>query len=160
MSPWPPQKCANSLSAILIGRALDGYGRLPRTRAGENNAVKEALMKRYDLTEDGYCPSAKKARAGKISTAPPVGATKDSAASAGPTLEMTDNFQNEIRNGMLQLASAKAVPIVTTAALGDPKKMRDLRVHILLREIGVVVHKGLLEKSQLTGESSCWLRRQ
>ncbi|GFO36712.1 reverse transcriptase [Plakobranchus ocellatus] len=36
------------------GRALDCFGRLSAEQAKDYDKVKEALMKRYDLTEDGY----------------------------------------------------------------------------------------------------------
>ncbi|GFO04406.1 reverse transcriptase [Plakobranchus ocellatus] len=48
---WSREKLSSSLCALLTGRALDCYGRLSAEQAKE---VKEALMKRYSLTEDGY----------------------------------------------------------------------------------------------------------
>ena len=44
---------ATKLSALLSGRALDVYFRLSEA-AVDYDQVKLALMKRYDLTEDGY----------------------------------------------------------------------------------------------------------
>ncbi|XP_068728838.1 uncharacterized protein [Montipora capricornis] len=40
--------------ALLSGRALEGYSRLSEEAAQDYDRVKLALMKRYDLTEDGY----------------------------------------------------------------------------------------------------------
>ncbi|GFO37447.1 reverse transcriptase [Plakobranchus ocellatus] len=50
---------------------------------------------------------------------------------------MTDNVRSEIKHETLQLASEKAVPVTTTcAALGDPKRAKDLCVPILRGKIG------------------------
>ncbi|GFN86654.1 retroviral-like aspartic protease 1 [Plakobranchus ocellatus] len=51
---WSREKWSSSLCALLTGRALDCYGRLSAEQAKDYDKVKEALMKRYDLTEDGY----------------------------------------------------------------------------------------------------------
>ncbi|GFO38422.1 Zinc finger protein [Plakobranchus ocellatus] len=48
------EKWSSSLCALLAGRALDCYRRLSAQQAKDNDKVKKALMKRYDLTEDGY----------------------------------------------------------------------------------------------------------
>ena len=45
---WKKTGWATKLSALLSGRAMDVYSRL----SGEDAM---ALMKRYDVTEDGYC---------------------------------------------------------------------------------------------------------
>ncbi|GFN97917.1 sulfotransferase [Plakobranchus ocellatus] len=51
---WSREKWLSSLCALLTGRALYCYGRLSAEQAKDYDKVKEALMKRYDLTEDGY----------------------------------------------------------------------------------------------------------
>ncbi|GFO48854.1 Pol polyprotein [Plakobranchus ocellatus] len=51
---WSREKWSSLLCALLTGRALDCYGRLSAEQARNYDKVKEALMKRYDLTEDGY----------------------------------------------------------------------------------------------------------
>ncbi|GFO02300.1 Zinc finger protein [Plakobranchus ocellatus] len=51
---WSREKWSSSLCALLTGRAVDCYGRLSAEQAKDYDKVKEALMKRYDLTEDGY----------------------------------------------------------------------------------------------------------
>ncbi|GFN90483.1 retroviral-like aspartic protease 1 [Plakobranchus ocellatus] len=50
---WSREKWSSSLCALLTGRALDCYWRLSAEQAKDYDKVKEALMKRYDLTEDG-----------------------------------------------------------------------------------------------------------
>lgn len=45
---------ASHLSALFSGRALEVYSRLSEEAARDYDKVKIALMKRYDLTEDGY----------------------------------------------------------------------------------------------------------
>ncbi|XP_073238079.1 uncharacterized protein [Porites lutea] len=45
---------ASKLSALLSGRAIEVYSRLSEEAAQDYERVKLALMKRYDLTEDGY----------------------------------------------------------------------------------------------------------
>ncbi|GFN97178.1 retroviral-like aspartic protease 1 [Plakobranchus ocellatus] len=51
---WSRERWSSSLCALLTGRALDCYGRLSAEQAKDYDKVKEALMKRYDLTEDGF----------------------------------------------------------------------------------------------------------
>ena len=45
---------ASKLSALLSGRALEVYSRLSEEAAKDYDKVKITLMRRYDLTEDGY----------------------------------------------------------------------------------------------------------
>ena len=52
---WEKTGWASKLSALLSGRALEVYSRLSEEAAQDYDRVKLALMKRYDLTEDGYC---------------------------------------------------------------------------------------------------------
>ncbi|GFS08472.1 retroviral-like aspartic protease 1 [Elysia marginata] len=52
---WSRDKWASSMCALLTGRALDCYGRLSSEQAQDYDKLKQALIKRYDLTEDGYC---------------------------------------------------------------------------------------------------------
>ena len=52
---WEKTGWASKLSALLSGRALEVYSRLSEEAAQGYDRVKLALMKRYDLTEDGYC---------------------------------------------------------------------------------------------------------
>ena len=51
---WEKTGWASKLSALLSGRALEVYSRLSEEAAQDYERVKLALMKRYDLTEDGY----------------------------------------------------------------------------------------------------------
>ncbi|GFS14443.1 zinc finger protein [Elysia marginata] len=51
---WSRDNWSTSLCALLTGRALDCYGRLSSEQAQDYDKVKQALMKRYDLTEDRY----------------------------------------------------------------------------------------------------------
>ncbi|GFS10733.1 reverse transcriptase [Elysia marginata] len=51
---WSRDKWSSLLCALLTGRALDCYGRLSTEQAQDYDKVKQALMKRYDLTDDGY----------------------------------------------------------------------------------------------------------
>ena len=51
---WEKTGWASKLSALLSGRALEVYSRLSEEAAQDYDGVKLALMKRYDLTEDGY----------------------------------------------------------------------------------------------------------
>ena len=51
---WEKTGWASKLSALLSGRALEVYSRLSEEAAQDYDRVKIALMKRYDLTEDGY----------------------------------------------------------------------------------------------------------
>ena len=51
---WEKESWAIYLSALLRGRALDVYARLPVAEANNFDKLKEALLKRYEKTEDGY----------------------------------------------------------------------------------------------------------
>ncbi|XP_071504639.1 uncharacterized protein [Diadema antillarum] len=51
---WPQSSWAINLSALLTGKALDTYARLTDEEAGDYEAVKAALLKRYDLTSEGF----------------------------------------------------------------------------------------------------------
>ena len=50
---WKRDEWASKLSALLSGRALEVYSRLSEEAAKDYDKVEIALMKRYDLTEDG-----------------------------------------------------------------------------------------------------------
>jgi hypothetical protein len=51
---WPPGNWATNLSALLKGKALDVYALMPAEQALDYEALKNALLRRYDLTEDGF----------------------------------------------------------------------------------------------------------
>jgi len=51
---WDKAGWATKLSVLLSGRALDVYSRLSEEAAADYSKMKIALMKRCDLTEDGY----------------------------------------------------------------------------------------------------------
>ena len=51
---WDPNDWAIMLSALLSGTALDVYARLSSTEALDYDIVKGALLKRYNLTEEGF----------------------------------------------------------------------------------------------------------
>ena len=51
---WEKAGWATKLSALLSGRALEVYYRLSEEAASDYDKMKIALMRRYDLTEDGY----------------------------------------------------------------------------------------------------------
>ena len=51
---WKKEEWATNLSALLGGKALDVYYRMPRDLAGNYKELKSALLKRYNLTEEGF----------------------------------------------------------------------------------------------------------
>jgi len=51
---WKKDDWALYLSALLKGKALDVYDRLPADQANDYNGLKQSLLKRYALTEEGY----------------------------------------------------------------------------------------------------------
>lgn len=51
---WPENEWAVSLSALLTGKALDVFSRLSVEDAVNYSKLKEALLKRYELNEEGY----------------------------------------------------------------------------------------------------------
>ena len=50
---WKREHWAMYLSALLTGRALDVYSRMP-DQAGDYDRLKDALLKRYLLSADGF----------------------------------------------------------------------------------------------------------
>nr|CAB3263334.1 uncharacterized protein LOC108950802 [Phallusia mammillata] len=51
---WERSEWASALSALLTGRALDVYSRLSDDDAVDYDQLKQALLNRYDLNEEGY----------------------------------------------------------------------------------------------------------
>ena len=51
---WDRRQWATHLSALLTGTALDVYSRLPVDDAVKYDALKENLLKRFHLTEEGF----------------------------------------------------------------------------------------------------------
>ncbi|XP_067659772.1 uncharacterized protein [Haliotis asinina] len=62
---WPESQWAAYLSTLLNGKALEVYSRLDQNDAEKYEEVKAALLKRYDMTEDGFH---QRFRTGKIET--------------------------------------------------------------------------------------------
>ena len=56
------KRWAGAFSALLSGKVLDVYSRLSEEAAVDYRQLKEALLKRYDLTEDGYRLKFRKSR--------------------------------------------------------------------------------------------------
>ena len=51
---WPKEEWATNLSTLLQGKALDVYSRLSSTEATDYDKLCDALLKRYQLTEEGF----------------------------------------------------------------------------------------------------------
>jgi len=51
---WKKDKWTVYLSALLKGKALDVYSRLPDEDAQDYDILKDALLKRFNLTEEGF----------------------------------------------------------------------------------------------------------
>ena len=51
---WPKDEWAVHLSALLKGKALDVYSRIAPHEAMKFDVLKEALLKRFEMTEDGF----------------------------------------------------------------------------------------------------------
>ena len=59
---WEPDTWATGLSALLQGKALDVYALMPKEDALKYDKLKVALLKRYELTEEGFKRKYKKCR--------------------------------------------------------------------------------------------------
>ena len=59
---WEPDTWATGLSALLQGKALDVYALMPKEDALNYDKLKVALLKRYELTEEGFKRKYKKFR--------------------------------------------------------------------------------------------------
>ncbi|GFN79109.1 Zinc finger protein [Plakobranchus ocellatus] len=124
-----------------------------------------------------YCTAVdsttEKAGAGVVVKTTEVNTAEVRKPAEGPMMEVTDDLQSEVEDGMLKLASGKSVPVMTNcAALRDPEKTRSLGLPVLKGEIGgrevdvmrdtgcegVVVRKQVVDASQLTGECCLLLR--
>ena len=53
-SQWRVEDWATSLGALLTGKALKSYSRLSEEDAVNYNELKNTLLKRYNLTKEGY----------------------------------------------------------------------------------------------------------
>jgi len=51
---WKKEDWAVYLAALLKGRALNVYARLAPSQASDYDVLKQALLRRYALTEEGY----------------------------------------------------------------------------------------------------------
>lgn len=51
---WAKEHWATSLSALLTGKALETYFRLPADQVDDFDSLKEALLRRYQLTEEEF----------------------------------------------------------------------------------------------------------
>ena len=51
---WPRENWAVHLSALLSGKALDTFSRLSEDESTDYDVVKRALLKRYNLTSEGF----------------------------------------------------------------------------------------------------------
>ena len=51
---WDHDRWATNLSALLQGTALDVYSRLSSTEAVDYDILRESLLKRFQLTEEGF----------------------------------------------------------------------------------------------------------
>ena len=54
LQKWKKDDWAVYLAALLKGRALDVYARLAPSQASDYEVLKQALLRRYALTEEGY----------------------------------------------------------------------------------------------------------
>ena len=59
---WEPDTWATGLSGLLQGKALDVYALMPKEDALNYYKLKVALLKRYELTEEGFKRKYKKCR--------------------------------------------------------------------------------------------------
>ena len=59
---WEPDTWATGLSALLQGKALNVYALMPKEDALNYDKLKVALLKRYELTEEGFKRKYKKCR--------------------------------------------------------------------------------------------------
>ena len=59
---WEPDTWATGLSELLQGKALEVYALIPKEDALNYDKLKEALLKRYELTEEGFKRKYKKCR--------------------------------------------------------------------------------------------------
>ena len=51
---WPKEEWTTNLATLLQGKALDLYSRVSSIDAVVYDTLKEALLKRYQLTEEGF----------------------------------------------------------------------------------------------------------
>ncbi|XP_041483470.1 uncharacterized protein LOC121430260 [Lytechinus variegatus] len=59
---WPRDTWALNLSALLSGKALQVYARLPARSSQDYDQLREALFKRFNLTEEGFRKKFRNAR--------------------------------------------------------------------------------------------------
>ena len=67
---WRWESWAINLSAFLSGKALDVYSRLSSSDANDYDKLKEALLRRFRMTEEGFRTKFRSARPETGQTAP------------------------------------------------------------------------------------------
>jgi len=65
---WSRDDWALNLSSLLKGKALDVYSRLARDDVFKYDVLKEALLKRYELTEQGFRKKFRFSKPDKVET--------------------------------------------------------------------------------------------
>ncbi len=68
VNKWKKEEYAAKLSALLTGKALDVYARLPDDQATDYERLKKDLLRRYNKTADGYRSQFRKCRPEKEET--------------------------------------------------------------------------------------------
>ena len=53
---WPEETWAVSLSPLLTGKGLQVYSSIPSDQANDYEEMKKAILKKYQLTEEGFRP--------------------------------------------------------------------------------------------------------
>ncbi|GFR79434.1 hypothetical protein ElyMa_000556300 [Elysia marginata] len=101
-----------------------------------------------------YCTAVdtkmKKAGAGLVLKATEVKTATVKKPTEGSTMKLTDNIQSEVKDGMLELASGKSIPVMMNcAALSDPEKTKSPCLPILRGD----------RRSRSRRNARHWLRR-
>jgi len=63
---WPEDTWSTTLSPLLTGKALDIYTGLPSELANEYPSLKTALLKRYQMTENGFRTKFRESKPGRL----------------------------------------------------------------------------------------------
>lgn len=125
---WDPELWATHLSALLKGRALDVYALMPPERALDYDELKLALLRRYDLTVDGFKRKFRSSRPEQGETFTQFAVRQDSYLTRWVDMAKTDKtyeglFDLMVRDQFLHMCSHELALFLKERT---PKSLKDM----------------------------------
>ena len=125
---WSEDCWAISLSALLKGKALDVYSRIAEDEAGDYRVLKEALLKRYRLTQEGFRQKFRSAKPELGETAPQFVVRLDNLFTRWVDLAKADKNYDGVKDLLLreQFINASSRDLALFIKERQPKNVHEL----------------------------------